>query len=304
MFHIRANRGRGDAPARQGARPGTRDLGQYRASDGVRIAYRDEGAGRPLVFLHGLLAHKDFFRDQQALALDFRLIRVDLRGHGESVAPAEGLTVERLAEDVAGLVEALDLRGAIGIGWSLGASVLWHVLAGAAADRFDGAVVVDMTARVMNDSSWSLGLDPDACEARSAAMKADFQTFAAQAGQAIFAQPVSAERQADADYASAEFARNDPAAIAALWQSLVALDARPLLGRVDHPTLVIHGAKSQLYDAATADHLVRALPNARAVEFAASGHAPQIEEPELFNRTITAFADELSRTSEPQKLKI
>ena len=275
-------------------------MGQYIASDGVRIAYRDEGAGRPLVLLHGLLANKDFFHAQRPLAADFRLISIDLRGHGESPAPAAGLSVERLAEDVAGLIDALDLDGAIGIGWSLGATVLWHVLAGPTGGRFDGAVVVDMTARVMNDDSWSLGLDPEACDARSAAMVADFPAFAAQAGQAIFAQPVAPERQIDADRASAEFQRNQPEAIRTLWESLVALDARPLLGRIRQPTLVIHGARSQLYDSATADHLVRALPDARAVEFSASGHAPQIEEPDLFNRTIREFADRLSRAPDLQ----
>jgi pimeloyl-ACP methyl ester carboxylesterase len=270
-------------------------LGYFTASDGVRIAYSDEGAGRPLVLLHGLMAHKGFFREQQSLARDFRLITIDLRGHGESRAPAAGLSVERLADDVAGLVETLDLEGAVGIGWSLGASVLWHVLAGPAGSRFDGAVVVDMTPRVMNDGSWTHGLDPETCDARRSAMNEDYKAFASQAGQAIFAQPISAERRADADWSSGELARNDPAAIIALWDSLVALDVRPLLGRIDHPTLVIHGAHSQLYDAATAAYLVRALPNARAVEFAASGHAPQIEEPELFNHTIRDFADELSR---------
>lgn len=271
----------------------------FTASDGVRIAYRDEGAGRPLVFLHGLMAHGGFFAAQQELARDFRLITVDLRGHRSSPAPLSSLGVERLGEDVAGLAEALELEEAVGIGWSLGAAVLWHVLAGPAGRRFDGAVVVDMTARVMNDSGWSLGLDAEACAARSSAMTEDFAAFAAQAGQAIFAQPVAPERQPDADWASREFGRSDPAAIVALWQSLVGLDARPLLARIGHPTLVVHGARSQLYDAATAAHLVRALPNARAVEFAGSGHAPQIEEAGLFNRTIREFAERLSRAPLP-----
>lgn len=269
----------------------------FTASDGVRIAYRDEGAGPALLFLHGLMAHGGFFRAQQELARDFRLIIVDLRGHGRSRAPLGDLKVERLADDVAELVEALDLDGAIGIGWSLGATVLWHLLAGPAGRRFDGAVVVDMTARVMNDASWPLGLDRDACEARSAAMRDDFEAFAAQAGQAIFAQPLSPARRADADWASREFARNDPVAIRALWESLVGLDARPLLGRIPHPTLVVHGARSQLYDSATAEHLVGSLPRARAVAFAASGHAPQIEEADLFNRTIRDFAGGLARSS-------
>ena len=63
---------------------------------------------------------------------------------------------------------ALGLEGAVGVGWSLGATILWHVLAGPAGRRFAGAVVIDMTARVRNDDGWDLGLSPEACEARSA----------------------------------------------------------------------------------------------------------------------------------------
>ena len=268
---------------------------QFIASDGARIAYRDTGAsgdGRlPLVLLHGLMAHGGFFREQAPLAEHFRLITVDLRGHGESgVAEAN---VERAATDVAELVEALDLHDAVGIGWSLGATILWHVLAGPAATRFAGAVVVDMTARVRNSADWDLGLTPEACEARSAAIRDDYRAFATNAGQAIFAQPVAQARRATADWASAEFARNDPAAMAELWASLEQQDLRPLLSQIRHPTLIVHGGQSQLYGSDTADHLVAALPNARAVRFASSGHAPHLEEPALFNHSVTEFAASL-----------
>ena len=114
---------------------------------------------------------RGFFVRQDALAEDFRIIAIDLRGHGGSrAANGAAPTVERMAADVSELAEALGLEGAIGVGWSLGATVLWHVLAGPAAERFAGAVVVDMTARVKNNAEWDLGLAPEAVEARSAAI--------------------------------------------------------------------------------------------------------------------------------------
>jgi pimeloyl-ACP methyl ester carboxylesterase len=245
------------------------------------------------------MAHGGFFREQEALAADFRLITIDLRGHGESQgAPAP--TVERIADDVAGLVEALELDGAIGIGWSLGATVLWHVLAGPAAARFAGAVVIDMTARVRNDSLWELGLSPEACAARSLAIREDYESFAVSAGQAIFAQPIAAAQGGLAGWVSREFARNDPSAMAAVWESLVAQDMRALLGSIRHPTLIVHGAHSSLYGDGTAGHLVAALPEARAVRFERSGHAPHLEEPELFNATLKDFAGRLSRARAAQ----
>ena len=263
----------------------------FTASDGGVIAYRDEGRGRPLVLLHGLMAHGGFFRAQADLADRFRLITVDLRGHGES--SIDDANVERAAADIAELAELLDLHDGIGIGWSLGATVLWHVLAGSAASRFAGAVVVDMTARVRNADDWDLGLSPEACEARSAAIRDDYRSFAMNAGQAIFAQPIADEHRATADWASSEFASNDPAAIADLWSSLESQDLRALLSQIRHPTLIVHGAQSQLYGADTADHLVAALPNARAIRFTRSGHAPHLEEPALFNRAVTEFAASL-----------
>jgi pimeloyl-ACP methyl ester carboxylesterase len=270
-------------------------LQAFTASDGTRIAYRDSGSGTPIVLLHGLMAHGGFFEGQAGLAEDFRIIAIDLRGHGSSAAedmPAP--SVERMAADVAELAGALDLQGAIGVGWSLGATILWHVLAGPAASRFAGAVVVDMTARVKNDAEWDLGLSPEACEARSIAIRDDFETFALSAGQAIFAQPVAPEMRKLADWASLEFARNDAEAMASVWNSLIRQDVRALLDRIQHPTLIVHGAQSSLYGADTADHLVEALPQARAVRFERSGHAPHLEEPEYFNAILKDFADRLS----------
>jgi pimeloyl-[acyl-carrier protein] methyl ester esterase len=159
-----------------------------------------------------------------------------------------------------------------------------------------------MTPRVLNEGDWTLGLSAEVCGARLQAIREDYDGFAASAGAAIFAQPLHDGTRALAEWAGAEFARNDPAAIAALWSSLVGADLRPLLPRIAQPTLVVHGAQSHLYGADTADHLVAALPNATAVEFAESGHAPHLEQPDLFNRTLRDFAASLPRVRETQTL--
>jgi pimeloyl-ACP methyl ester carboxylesterase len=263
-------------------------LRHFTASDGARIAFSDEGRGRPLLLLHGLMADSGFFGRQQVLADSFRVISIDFRGHGRSPAGPVPPTIRLLADDVAGLAEAMELEGAVGIGWSLGAAVLWRVLAGPASSRFAAAVVVDMTPRVLNDQDWDLGLSRETCEARSQAIRDDFPAFAAAAGQAIFA-----ASGAEADRAAKAFAANDPAAIGALWESLVGEDFRPLLPAIRQPTLVVHGAHSHLYGADTAGHLAEALPRARAVTFERSGHAPHLEQPELFNSTLRKFAASL-----------
>ena len=274
----------------------------FTTNDGARIAWTEEGEGRPLLLLHGLMANRSFFREQAPLAGSFRLIAIDLRGHGDSGTGNEAATIVRLAEDVAELAEHLDLENAIGLGWSLGATILWHVLAGRAGHRFAAAVVVDMTPRVLNDHDWSLGLSGDICAARAQAIAEDYAGFTAGAGAAIFAQPLDETTRPMAGWAAGEFGRNDPAVTAELWDSLVAEDVRPLLARIEQPTLVVHGANSHLYGSDTADHLVEALPNAVAAQFERSGHSPHLEQPELFNLTLTEFAAKLPRVRETQTL--
>ena len=273
---------------------GEDQLPEFLASDGARLFYREAGQGQPLVLLHGLMAHGEFFREQAQLSDRFRLIIPDLRGHGRSSPAAKPGTIGRMAADVEELVRLLALEQAIGIGWSLGATLLWQVLAGAEANRFCGAVVIDMTARVRNGHGWDLGLTAEACDARTAAIRSDFSSFAATAGQNIFAQPIAGERQPVADWASAEFSRNHADSIEAVWAALVEQDSRGLLATIRQPTLVIHGARSRLYDDATADHLVAALPDARAVRFRDSGHAPHLEQPDRFNQVLRDFADRLT----------
>jgi pimeloyl-ACP methyl ester carboxylesterase len=275
-------------------------LEQFDASDGAIIAYEVTGTGRPLVMLHGFMAHSGFFSAQRALAGQFKLITIDLRGHGGSRSAGQLPTVDQIASDVAALADRLDLKGAIGVGWSLGAAILWQLLAGTASRRFAGAVVVDMTPRVLNEGDWRLGLAPDLVEARTAAIRDDYANFAVAAGSAIFAQPVADGKREIAAWAGKQFAMNDPATMSALWTSLVDKDFRALLPGIQQPTLIVHGTHSQLYTAETARYLAGAHPRGRAIAFERSGHAPHLEQPELFNTVIKDFAASLPRIREPQ----
>src|SRR5687767_1257363 len=181
MFQFKASGDPAETPGGSGGR-GEDRLQHFTTSDGARIAWEEAGRGRPLLLLHGLMANRSFFREQWPLAADFRLIAIDLRGHGESRGGGDAPTIARLAGDVAELADHLDLEDAIGLGWSLGATIIWHLLTGPAAHRFAAAVVVDMTPRVLNDGAWSLGLSREVCEGRAAAIADDYAGFTASAG--------------------------------------------------------------------------------------------------------------------------
>jgi len=88
--------------------------------DGARMAYDDAGSGRPVLLIHGVSVSRRFFeRNVGALAERFRVIDLDLRGHGESPACEGGHTVAQYARDVRHLIDALGLGDAVLVGWPI-----------------------------------------------------------------------------------------------------------------------------------------------------------------------------------------
>lgn len=91
-------------------------------NDGTQLYYKDWGMGQPVVFSHGWPLSADAFEDQMfyLASRGYRCIAHDRRGHGRSSQPWHGNDLDTYADDLAALVEALDLKNAILVGHSTG----------------------------------------------------------------------------------------------------------------------------------------------------------------------------------------
>ena len=129
--------------------------------DGARLAYDDAGKGRPVVLIHGVCMSRRFFeRNTEPLAERFRVVSVDLRGHGESPASEGGHTVAQYAQDVKHLLDTLGLEDAVLVGWSMGSFVIWDLVRQFGAGGIAGHVNVSQGPTDLNRDGWELGIFP------------------------------------------------------------------------------------------------------------------------------------------------
>jgi non-heme chloroperoxidase len=119
-------------------------MGTIKTVDGVEIFYKDWGEGPAVVFSHGWPLNADAWEDQlfYLASRGYRAIAHDRRGHGRSSQPWGGNTMDTYADDLATLVQALDLRAVTHVGHSTGGGEVARYIGRHGTDRVARAVLV------------------------------------------------------------------------------------------------------------------------------------------------------------------
>ncbi len=262
------------------------EIRYFTAKDGTRLAWRDEGAGLPVIALAGLTRHGGDFDFVAPHLSDVRLIRPDYRGRGASGrADWQSYTVPQEAEDVVALMNHLGLKRAAFLGTSRG-GLIAMALAASVRERVIGVCLNDVGPVV--DAEGLAGIE--AFIGRNPSARTFEEAAEARARTAVGFSDVPEGRWL-ADVKNL-FVRGedglvvnyDPALREAFLAGYVpgqAVEVWPLFEALDGlPVALIHGAGSDLLGAATVAEMRARRPDMIYARVPGRGHVPWLDEPE------------------------
>lgn len=262
------------------------------ASGGVQLHLVETGnpSGRPILFIHGIsqcwLAWSRQMNSD--LSNDFRLVAMDLRGHGLSDKPREGYSDSKLwADDIHSAIQALKLDHPILCGWSYGPLIILDYIRHYGEDEISGINFIGGVTELGSDDATSV-LAPEFLSLVPGFFSAEIEESVRSLASLLrlcFAQEPSAEEL----YLMLGYNVSVPPYVR---QALLSrsLDNDDLLPRIRKPVLIVQGAKDAVVKPAAVEQHKSRLPHAQIQIVPNAGHAPFWDDAAGFNRRLRAFS--------------
>ena len=264
---------------------------QTQSVHGVKLAYSDRGSGLPVVLIHGFpLDHTMWDAQIEALAGRWRVIAPDLRGFGRSSVIPGTATMEQMAGDVAGLLEAIGVGTPVVLaGLSMGGYVALSFCR-QYGHRLRGLILCDT--RAAPDT-------PEAAAGRRETAARVLREGTAPLADAMLPRllaPSTLQNRPDlVEALRRAILRADPQAIAAASLGMAERpDATPLLSAIACPALVVVGQQDAISPVPEMSKLAEAMPRAQLAVIRDAGHMSPMENPAEVNRAMVSFLEEIA----------
>ncbi len=254
--------------------------------DHTRLFYKDWGTGKPVLLVHGWPLDADMWEYQMPalVAAGFRCVAADRRGFGRSDQPGSGYDFDTFADDLATLIDHLDLRDAILVGYSMGAGEITRYLRRHGGARVARAVLVGGALAAMDEAMAGMMAQMIAGDRPQFLTDGVPTLFASTAGE-----PVSA---AQMQWVVGLALQASPVATLACLRAFGQVDFRAELGVFSMPTLVIHGDADGSQPVAVARTVAESIPGSRFVEYPGAPHGLFLTERTRLGADLVAFARE------------
>jgi non-heme chloroperoxidase len=263
--------------------------------DGTEIYYKDWGTGQPVVFSHGWPLNADSWEAQMVFLASngYRCIGHDRRGHGRSSQPWHGNEMNTYADDLATLIETLDLKNAVLVGHSTGGGEVARYIGRHGTQRVAKAVLVSAVPPLMLKTPANpAGLPIEAFDAIRAGVAGDRSQFFKDLSAPFFGANRPANRATqgmrDAFWLNGMLcgAKGALDCIKAFSET----DFTEDLKKFDVPTLVLHGDDDQIVPIGASAHLSSKLVKGATLKVYPGGpHGLPDTHKEELNADLLAF---------------
>jgi pimeloyl-ACP methyl ester carboxylesterase len=255
--------------------------------DNIQIAYDDKGSGSPVVLIHGFPFNRSLWNEQTAaLSESHRVITPDLRGFGESESSSGTVTMSRMAEDIARLMDALEIENATLGGLSMGGYVVlaFYKLF---PTRVRGLVLADTRPQADTEEA-KQGRAQQAERALTEGMAtiADAMLPKLLTPETVAKRPSVVKRIRDMMMST-----KSEGAAAALLGMAAREDQTQLLATIGVPTLIMVGRDDAITPVQDSQKMHERIAGSRLVILENAGHVSNIERAERFNEELRSFLD-------------